>query len=127
MDEIEQEYIKAGCHIVNAIIESADISTEDGPSVYITLKLPVGGVVFGGICFGTKMLMNNGRDSYIEGWDKGMTAILRIMQLAEVKHWGDLVGKPLRAVLKDGRIVAIGHFLYDQFMDYKKPPFKEAQ
>ena len=29
MDEIEQEYIKAGCHIVNAIIESADISTVD--------------------------------------------------------------------------------------------------
>ena len=52
---------------------------------------------------------------------------LRIMQLAEVKHWGDLKGKPLRAVLKDGRIVAIGHFLYDQFMDYKTPPFKEER
>ena len=123
----EEMYLKDGCDIVNAIIECADISTEDGPSVYITLKLPVGGVVFGGICFGTEMLTNNGRDSYIEGWDKGMTAILRIMQLAEVKHWGDLKGKPLRAVLKDGMIVAIGHFLYDQFMDYKKPPFKEAK
>lgn len=124
MNEIEQEYIKAGCHIVNAIIESADISTEDGPSVYITLKMPVGGVVFGGVCFGT---YDVGMDYAYNGWDKGMTAILRIMQLAEVKHWGDLVGKPLRAVLKDGRIVAIGHFLYDQFMDYKKPPFTEAK
>lgn len=127
MNEVEQEYINAGCHIVNAVVKAADISTVDGPSVYITLKLPVGGVVFGGICFGTEMLTNNGRDSYIEGWDKGMTAILRIMQLAEVKHWGNLAGKPLRAVLKDGRIVAIGHLLYDQFMDYNKPPFKEAK
>jgi hypothetical protein len=123
----EEIYLKNGCDIVNAIIESADISTEDGPTVNVTLKLPCGGVVFGGVCFGTEMLTNNGRDSYIEGWDKGMTAILRIMQLTEVKHWGNLVGKPLRAVLKDGMIVAIGHLLYDQFMDYKKPPFKEAK
>lgn len=127
MYELEHDYINAGCHIVNAVVTAADISTEDGPTVNITLKLPNGSVVFGGICFGTEMLTNDGRDSYIEGWDKGMTAILRIMQLAEVKHWGDLVGKPLRAVLKDGMIVAIGHFLYDQFMDYKKPPFKEAK
>lgn len=124
MNELEREYIKAGCHIVNAIVTAADISTADGPTVDITLKLPNGSVVFGGICFGTPVLED---DYWIEGWDKGMTAIFRIMELAEVKHWGDLVGKPLRAVLKDGRIVAIGHFLYDQFMDYKKPPFTEAK
>lgn len=120
-------YLKDGCEIVNALITNMDISTEDGPTVSITLKLPCGGVVFGGVCFGTEMLTNDGRDSYIEGWDKGMTAIFRIMELAEVKHWSDLKGKPLRAVLKDGRIVAIGHLLYDQFMDYKKPPFKEER
>lgn len=117
-------YIKDGCEIVNAVVTAADISTEDGPTMNITLKLPVGGVVFGGICFGT---YDAGADYAYDGWDKGMTAILRIMQLAEVKHWSDLKGKPLRAVLKDGRIVAIGHLLYDQFMDYKEPPFKEAQ
>lgn len=120
----EEMYLKDGCDIVNAIIESADISTEDGPTVNVTLKLPVGGVVFGGICFGT---YDAGADYEYDGWDKGMTAILRIMQLAEVKHWGDLKGKPLRAVLKDGMIVAIGHLLYDQFMDYKKSPFKEER
>lgn len=119
----EEMYLKDGCNIVNAIIESADISTEYVPTVNVTLKLPCGGVVFGGICFGTY----SETDYEYNGWDKGMTAILRIMQLAGVKHWGDLVGKPLRAVLKDGMIVAIGHFLYDQFMDYKKPPFKEAK
>lgn len=117
----EEMYLKDGCDIVNAIIESADISTEDGPTVNVTLKLPCGGVVFGGICFGTY----SETDYEYNGWDKGMTAILRIMQLAEVKHWDDLVGKPLRAVLKDGRIVAIGHLLYDQFMDYKHPFWKK--
>lgn len=124
MNELEQEYIKAGCHIVNAVVTATDISTEDGPTVNVTLQLPCGGVVFGGVCFGT---YDVGMDYAYDGWDKGMTAILRIMQLAEVKHWGDLVGKPLRAVLKAGMIVAIGHFLYDQFMDYKKPPFLEAK
>lgn len=119
----EEMYLKDGCDIVNAIIESADISTADGPTVNVTLKLPCGGVVFGGICFGTY----SETDYEYNGWDKGMTAILRIMELAEVKHWSDLKGKPLRAVLKDGMIVAIGHFLYDQFMDYKKPPFKEER
>lgn len=116
-------YLKDGCEIVNALITGMDISTEDGPTVNVMLKLPAGGVVFGGVCFGTY----SETDYEYNGWDKGMTAILRIMQLAEAKHWKDLKGKPLRAVLKDGRIVAIGHFLYDQFMDYKKPPFKEAQ
>ena len=123
----EEMYLKDGCDIVNAVIEAADISTVDGPVVDITLKLPVGGVVFGGVCFGTEKLTDDGRETYMEGWDKGMTAILRIMQLAEVKHWNDLMGKPLRAVLKDGMIVAIGHFLYDQFMDYNKPPFLEER
>lgn len=117
-------YLKDGCEIVNALITNMDISTEDGPTVSITLKLPCGAVVFGGICFGTPVLED---DYWIEGWDKGMTAIFRIMELAEAKHWNDLKGKPLRAVLKDGMIVAIGHFLYDQFMDYKKPPFLEER
>ena len=122
MNEIEQEYIKNGCYIVNAVVTAADISTEDGPTVNVTLKMPCGGVVFGGICYGTC-----NEDNTYTGWNKGMTAILRIMQIAEVEHWNDMVGKPVRAVLKAGKIVAIGHFLYDKFMDYNKPPFRENE
>lgn len=121
----EELYLKDGCTIENAIIERADISTFDIPTVDVTLKMACGGVVFGGVSFGTEMLTNNGRDSYIEGWDKGMTALFRIMQLADVRRWSDMKGKPVRAVMKNNMIVAMGHFLDDIFLDYKKPFWKK--
>jgi hypothetical protein len=121
----EELYLKDGCTIENAIIERADISTYDIPTVDVTLKLPCGGVVFGGICFGHQSTYNNGREEFTEGWDKGMTVLFRIMQVAGTRLWSGLKGKPVRAVLKNGQIVAMGHFLEDIFMDYKHPFWKK--
>jgi len=121
----EELYLKDGCTIENAIIERADISTYDIPTVDVTLKLPCGGVVFGGICFGHQSTYNNGREEFTEGWEKGMTVLFRIMQVAGTRLWSGLKGKPVRAVLKNGQIVAMGHFLEDIFMDYKHPFWKK--
>ena len=120
----EQQYLNDGCEIVNALIVKADISTDDIPSVDVQLKLPTGGVVFGGICFGQSI---QGSKQMPHGWDLGMTAIFRIMQVADVSRWSCLGGRPVRAVLKNGTIKAMGHFMEDIFMDYREPPFSDGQ
>lgn len=60
-----QQYLDDGCEIVNALIVKADISTDDIPSVDVQLKLPMGGVVFGGICFGQSI---RGSEQMPHGW-----------------------------------------------------------
>ena len=120
LNERAEEYIKDGCHLENAIIESAEISSLDIPTVDLVLKLPHGGVVFGGVCFGGPKKDKYG-ESYISGWDRGMTIIYRMMQIAGVSEWSMITNKPVRAVMKGNRIVAVGHFMKDIFLDYKKP------
>ena len=59
-------YIKHGYEVKNALIENADITTEEYPTVNIQLKLPGGGVVFGGYSFAH---VTKG-DFKLEGWEK---------------------------------------------------------
>jgi hypothetical protein len=120
MNPIEM-YIKNGYEVMNALIENADITTEEYPTVNIQLKLPHGGVIFGGYAF-AKIV--NG-DFKLDGWEKGMTAIFRIMEVAGVDHWNKLKGSPVRAILKDDRIYAIAHFIEDKVMDYRLDPFQK--
>lgn len=120
MNPIE-EYIKNGYEVMNALIENADITTEEYPTVNIQLKLPCGGVIFGGYAFAKRVI----GDFNLDGWEKGMTAIFRIMEVAGVNHWNKLKGSPVRAILKDGKIYAIAHFLEDKVMDYRFAPFQE--
>jgi hypothetical protein len=115
-----KEYLDDGCTVENAMIENADISTSDFPTVSVTLKLQCGGVVFGGVSFGEDAIAADG-GTYINGWEHGMTAIFRIMQVAGVCDWDSLVGRPVRAVMKGNMIQAIGHFMDDIFLDYHKP------
>lgn len=115
------EYIKKGYKVMNALIENADITTEEYPTVNIQLKLPCGGVIFGGYAFAKRVV----GDFNLDGWEKGMTAIFRIMEVAGVDHWNKLKGSPVRAILKDDRIYAIAHFLEDKVMDYRLAPFKK--
>ncbi len=116
-------YIQNGYEVKNALIENADITTEEYPTVNIQLKLPGCGVIFGGYSFAKRM---NG-DFKLEGWEKGMTAIFRIMEVAGVDHWNKLKGSPVRAILKDDRIYAIAHFLEDKVMDYRLTPFQAKE
>lgn len=120
MNSIEV-YIKNGYEVMNALIENADITTEEYPTVNIQLKLPRGGVIFGGYAFAKRVV----GDFKLDGWEKGMTAIFRIMEVAGVDHWNKLKGSPVRAILKDDRIYAIAHFLEDKVMDYRLAPFQE--
>jgi hypothetical protein len=122
-------YIKKGYEVMNALIENADITTEECPTVNIQLKLPLGGVIFGGYAFAkrggyafAKRVIGNFE---FDGWEKGMTAIFRIMEVAGVDHWNKLKGSPVRAILKDDKIYAIAHFLEDKVMDYRLAPFQE--
>jgi hypothetical protein len=112
-----QEYLSQGYEICNALIENAEISTTEGPAVSITLKLPMGGVCWA-TCYGT---YKPERDEIV-GWEAGMTILFRIMKIAGVTAWSKLRNQPVRAVLKDHRIYAIGHFLYDEFVDYRTYP-----
>ena len=114
-------YIKKGYEVMNALIENADITTEEYPTVNIQLKLPRGNVIFGGYAFAQRVV----GDFHLDGWEKGMTAIFRIMEVAGVDHWNKLKGSPVRAILKDDRIYAIAHFLEDKVMDYRLAPFQE--
>ena len=114
-------YIKKGYEVMNELIENADNTTEEYPTVNIQLKLPRGGVIFGGHAF-AKIVHG---DFKLDGWEKGMTAIFRIMEVAGVDHWNKLKGSPVRAILKDDRIYAIAHFLEDKVMDYRLTPFQE--
>ena len=114
-------YIKKGYEVMNALIENADITTEEYPTVNIQLKLPRGGVIFGGYAFAKRVI----GDFNLDGWEKGMTAIFRIMEVAGVDHWNKLKGSPVRAILKDDRVYAIAHFLEDKVMDYRLTPFQE--
>ena len=59
-------YIQNGYEVKNALIENADITTEEYPTVNIQLKLPGGGVVFGGYSFAH---VTKG-DFKLEGWEK---------------------------------------------------------
>ena len=69
MNSIEA-YIKKGYEVMNALIEYTDITTEEYPTVNIQLKLPCGGVIFGGYAFAKRV----DGDFKLDGWEKGMTA-----------------------------------------------------
>lgn len=120
MNPIEM-YIQNGYEVMNALIENADITTEEYPTVNITLNLQRGHCVFGGWSFAKRLK----GDYKLEGWEKGMTAIFRIMEVAGVDHWNKLKGSPVRAILKDYRIYAIAHFIEDKVMDYRLAPFQK--
>ncbi len=45
----------------------------------------------------------------------GIDMIVRILDTVGVEHWEDLTGKYIRAEIKDGLIIAIGHITEDQW------------
>lgn len=112
-----QQYLSQGYSICNALIENAEISTTEGPALSISLKLPNGG---GSISNCMGHLDAENKD--ILGWEHGMSVIFHLMKVAGVTTWSGLRKQPVRAVVKDKRIYAIGHFLYDDFLDYRLYP-----
>lgn len=101
--------------IVNAIIKAATIGTyDDDPNGFLTagLTLDYGG---GGQGFGGFALYR------AEKFDVTGTFVARCMQIAGVTRWEHLVGKPIRVETDEKRrIVAIGHFLKDEWFNASK-------
>lgn len=108
--------------ISNAIIESANISIEEHGflSSFLMLKFKGYHQGFGGY---TLHLPDDWKhykaDSVVAGhW------IMRVMQVAGVSKWSDLVGVSIRVKSLDGRIEGIGNIIDDNWFvpreDFKK-------
>lgn len=111
--------------ILNAKIKDVSISMADHGCLtfWLYLKLPSGCCGYGGYNIGYGYL---GSEEF-EATDKGLTAMMKIMDTIGVEKWEDLVGKYCR-VKSDGwgsSISIIGNIMEDKWFDiedyFKKP------
>lgn len=110
----------AQIRILNAKIEDVSITMADHGCLtfWLYLKLPGGFGGFGGNCIGHGYL---GADEF-DATDKGLTAMMRIMDTIGVEKWEDLVGKYCR-VKSDGwgdSIKVIGNIMEDKWFDIEE-------
>jgi hypothetical protein len=96
----------------NAMIESADIVAERGIFVCPRLAFDYGGA---GQSYGGRMASNIENDNPRPYMDAYITGIFRVFK---VEAWSDLKGKPARVQIKDGLIVAVGHYLEDRWFSF---------
>lgn len=112
--------------IQNARIERASLSMADhGCFAYeLTLKGNGIGVVYGGIVLGNGYL---GAEKF-KGSEKGLEAIMRIMDVVGVERWEDLNGKYIRFVDPGwgGTVDTIGNIIEDKWFNQREF-FKEAK
>lgn len=106
--------------ILNAKITSVSLSMADHGILTYDIGLDFGGsgCMFGGRCIGKGYL---GAKSF-EGYDKGLEAMMRVMDTVGVEKWEDLNGKYVRAVTKGwgGSVQKIGHILKDKWFDQEE-------
>lgn len=106
--------------ILNAKIKDVSISMADYGCLtfWLYLKLPGGCCGYGGYSIGYGYL---GSEEF-EATDKGLTAMMHIMDTIGVEKWEDLVGKYCR-VKSDGwgnSISIIGNIMEDKWFDIKE-------
>lgn len=102
--------------IKNARIESASIRFDRGCFLSVTLGLNYGGSGqgFGGYVLGAK----TGQGAKAEAANREGFAglfIVRVMEIAGVDDWSDLVGKTIRAEASFSDVRRIGHILKDDW------------
>lgn len=91
--------------IQNAKISGTELGgNERGPSFWVYLDYGGAGQGFGG---------------YRLGGEFTHYVIMGILEAVGVDSWEQLKGKPVRAKIEDGTIVAIGHFLDDKWFTPK--------
>ena len=98
--------------IKNAVIKKATITNDDHGCLTIWLQLDYGRILqgFGGyVVYLPKSFENHEMKS-----DAGHF-IWRIMEIAGVSEWGDLIGKTIRAKAEHTCIYAIGHIIKDDW------------
>lgn len=98
----------------NATIKSASISTEDHNCLMVWLTLDYGDSQqgFGGYALYAPKIK-----------DKTGQYLWRLMQIAGVSRWENIVGKPVRVRATNSGIEAIGHFLREDWFE----PAKELE
>ena len=113
---------------MNEIIKNAQISDtmlglEDHGIMTYMIGLDYGssGQEFGG--FTLDEPIKDKDDNFIErrGTAYGMELIMKILEILEVDSWEKLIGQHIKVKLSDdtlgGKIIAIGHFLKDQWFN----------
>lgn len=116
-----KQLVEIGKEIENATIENVSLNMENYGclTLDITLKGNGWGCVFGGYCLGKGYLGAN--DDCFKGYDKGLEAIMRIMDVVGVSDLNKMVGKNVR-VASEGwgsKVTAIGNILEDKWFDYE--------
>ena len=96
--------------IKNAKVQSTRLGLS-GPNLLFWLHLDYGGVVQG---FGGFGLIS---DSDGKGTAFGAAAIRAALKVCDTNEWEKLAGQSVRVKLERGRIVAIGHFLKEEWLD----------
>lgn len=101
--------------VENGVIESTRLTTADHGllSGWLFLKFGSGGCGFGGYALG------KAEGGNLSGKERDYAAefVVRCLNAAGVSDWENLEGKPLRVLHEGlgGGIVAIGHFLKDEW------------
>ena len=105
-------------NIENALIESVSLSmAEHGVlTYYIGFSLANGGYAgIGGYCIGHGYL---GADEF-SGYEKGIEALMRIMDVVGVERWEDIIGKHISVVTEGwgSQIHKIGNIMENKWFD----------
>jgi hypothetical protein len=105
--------------IVNAVIESAELSVERG---FLTgnIMLDYGN----GGHQGTGAF---GLYSAKHGHDCGGLFVFRVLQVAGAEEWGRLRGRPVRVRIEGGLVSAVGHYLKDDWFSPHEELVKAAK
>ena len=111
--------------IRNAVIESARISNDDHGLLSAWLSLDYGGSGqgFGGYALYLPKAYAHHKPS---GPNYAGHFIWRVMEIAGVSEWSDLVGKTIRVRAEHSKVHAIGHIVKDDWFEPSKD-FEQMQ
>lgn len=103
----------------NAIITSASLTSEDHGCLSGWLSLDYGGSGqgFGGFALYLPKAFKNHR---LTGPNYAGHFIWRVMEVAGVGRWDQLVGKTIRVKAEHGKVHAIGHIVKDDWFEPSK-------
>lgn len=102
--------------IKNAVIESATLGFGDRGFLDCWLMLDYGGTGqgFGGYCLYLPKPFDHHELKSSAGHH-----IFRVLQIAGVEKWSDLVGRTIRVRIENGLIEAVGHIVKDDWFSPK--------
>lgn len=115
-----KQLMETGKEIQNATIKTVSLNMENHGCLTLDIVLEGNGwgCSFGGYCLGHGYL--GASDDCFKGYDKGLEAIMRIMDVVGVSDLNEMVGKNVRtaAECQNRRIIAIGNIVEDKWFDY---------